>query len=292
MLQPLRVLKTLRGSGHKIAQIIFCNPLYRNFKSFASAYFMKQISNLPYIFRHKLGNKSVFSKKPGLLITQKFSSACLSVCFCFVMLVLLTAFSGNSHRSEKTFFIRNAEIAESLTGSARDFPKYTSQIINLANQNAQATRPKAVGQLSELIQEFPGKEYEEWVKWYTAQNPEAIDQAAEKIYDMIVKLRTAMEKIDKPLVKQWAENLILTQSYAGLRFQKSILKQIADAKKTSFRLANPDEEAKGIDGYIGEMPVSVKPVTYKSKPMLPEQIEVKIIYYEKKKSGIKVFYDF
>jgi len=212
--------------------------------------------------------------------------------FYAVILLLSAVLSGSSHGAEKTFFIRNAEIAESVCGSARNFPKYTSQIINLANQNAQATRPKAVGQMSELMQQFPGKEYEEWVQWYTAQKPEAIDQATEKIYEMIVKLRTAMEKIDKALVRQWVENLILTQSYAGLRFQESILKQIADAKKTSFRLANPEEEAKGIDGYIGEMPVSVKPVTYKSKPMLPEQIEVKIIYYEKKKSGIKVFYDF
>ncbi len=210
----------------------------------------------------------------------------------FVILLLSAALAGSSHGAEKTFFIRNAEIAESLSGSARDFPKYTSQIINLANQNAQATRPKTVGQMSELIQEFPGREYEEWVQWYTAQKPEAIDQASEKIYDMIVKLRRAMEDIDKALVKKWVENLILTQSYAGQRFQKSILKQIADTKKTDFRLANPEEESKGIDGYIGDIPVSVKPVTYKSKPMLPEQIEVKIIYYEKKKSGIKVFYDF
>ncbi|MGE0087514.1 MAG: MjaI family restriction endonuclease [Desulfococcaceae bacterium] len=210
----------------------------------------------------------------------------------FVILTLAAAFSGNSHGAEKIFFIRNAEIAASLRGAAPDFPKYTGQILNLANQNAQATRPKTVGQISELIQQFPGREYEEWVRWYTAQKPEAVDQATEKIYDMIVKLRRAMEDIDKALVKKWVENLILTQSYAGLRFQKSILKQIADTKKTDFRLANPEEESKGIDGYIGDMPVSVKPVTYKSKPMLPEQIEVKIIYYEKKKHGIKVFYDF
>ncbi len=210
----------------------------------------------------------------------------------FLFIVLLLSGRDCIHAAEKTFFIRNHDIAHDVSGSAPDFPKYSTQIMNLANQNAQATRPKTVGQISELIQEFPGREYEEWVQWYTAQKPQAIDQAAEKIYDMIVKLRRAAEEIDKALVKKWVEHLVLTQSYGGLRFQKSILKQIADAKKTSFRLATPDEESKGIDGYIGAMPVSVKPVSYKSKPMLPEEIEVKIIYYEKKKNGLKVFWDF
>ena len=34
-----------------------------------------------------------------------------------------------------------------------NFPKYTTQIINQASQNMQATRPKVVGQMSELIQQ-------------------------------------------------------------------------------------------------------------------------------------------
>ena len=31
------------------------------------------------------------------------------------------------------------------------FPKYTTQLMNLANQTAQGTRPKVVGQMSELF---------------------------------------------------------------------------------------------------------------------------------------------
>ncbi len=38
-----------------------------------------------------------------------------------------------------------------------EFPKYTTQLMNLANQNSQGTRPKVVGQMSDLIQEFDGK---------------------------------------------------------------------------------------------------------------------------------------
>ncbi len=43
------------------------------------------------------------------------------------------------------FKIKNAELAEAVSQKQYAFPKYTSQIINLANQNAQGTRPRVVG---------------------------------------------------------------------------------------------------------------------------------------------------
>ena len=52
--------------------------------------------------------------------------------------------------------ITNQELAADLSGCALAFPKYTTQLMNLANQNAQGTRPSVVGQMSELIQEFKG----------------------------------------------------------------------------------------------------------------------------------------
>jgi hypothetical protein len=38
-----------------------------------------------------------------------------------------------------------------------EFPKYTTQIMNTANQNAQATRPRVVGQMSEIVEEYKRK---------------------------------------------------------------------------------------------------------------------------------------
>jgi len=45
--------------------------------------------------------------------------------------------------------IKNQEVIEDVVGGIADFPKYTTQLINLANQNAAGTRPKVVGQMSE-----------------------------------------------------------------------------------------------------------------------------------------------
>ena len=62
--------------------------------------------------------------------------------------------------------IKNSQITQDVVGKVVEFPKYTTQIINLANQNAQGTRPKVVGQMSELIKQFPEQSYEDWVRWY------------------------------------------------------------------------------------------------------------------------------
>ena len=92
--------------------------------------------------------------------------------------------------------INNQELIKELIGEVKDFPKYTTQIINLANQNAQGTRPRVVGQLSELIQECPKKTYEGWKRWYLEKYPDAIKNAAQKINEMITNLKEAIKLID------------------------------------------------------------------------------------------------
>ena len=188
--------------------------------------------------------------------------------------------------------IENDELTQDLVGKTIEFPKYTTQLMNLANSNAQGTRPRVVGQMTELIQEFGGKKYDDWVIWYQQQMPNAINNATDKIYSMIQNLQTAITLIDRNMVEKWAKDLILTKTFVGLCFQESILKKIASMKHTSYRLATPEEESTGIDGYVGDVPVSVKPLTYKTKKMYGEQIEAYIIYYDKKKDGITIEFDF
>lgn len=187
--------------------------------------------------------------------------------------------------------IPNAEVQELLSNKVFQYPKYTTQIMNLANQNAQGTRPNIVGQMSDLIQNFGAGSMDEWEKWYLEKHPEAIDVATERVFNMIELLKTSIARIDKNTVRQWVEELVIVKTYSGLKFQEAILKKVATYKGTNYRLATPNEEAQGIDGYVGEQPVSIKPNTYAAMNELPEQIQVPIIFYEKKKPEIVVEFD-
>jgi hypothetical protein len=184
--------------------------------------------------------------------------------------------------------IKNEELIQELIGEIKEFPRYTTQILNLSNQNSQGTRPRVVGQLSELIKECPEKTYEGWKNWYLAKHPKAIENASEKINEMVNNLKEAIQKIDKTMVKKWVEDLVLEKTFIGLRFQEAILKKIANIKKVEYRLSTPQEESRGIDGFIGDDAISIKPITYKTKNSLRENIEAKIIYYDKTKSGLNI----
>lgn len=187
--------------------------------------------------------------------------------------------------------MRNEEITQWLDADVVSFPKYATQLINLANQNAQGTRPEVVGQMSELIQEFRGRKLEEWEKWYLSRHPEALEKAKTKIMQMIENFKQVITKIDEEMIKAWVKDLVIVKTFIGLKFQEAILKRVATHTGKSYRISDPEEEAKGIDGYIGDSPVSIKPQTYESKQMLPESIGVQIIYYDKAKDGINIFFN-
>ncbi|MCK4319969.1 MjaI family restriction endonuclease [Candidatus Micrarchaeota archaeon] len=182
------------------------------------------------------------------------------------------------------------EIRRYLDIETPEFSKYVAPMVNLANQYAQGTRPKVVGQMSDLIQQFSGKTLSEWEKWYLEQKPDAIRNATEKILQMLENLKDAINKIDKTMVEQWVKDLVIVKTFIGLRFQEAILKKGAEIKEVNYRLSEPDEESKGIDGYVGEIPVSIKPHTYEVKASLPEHIDTKIIHYRKIDDGIEVDY--
>ena len=187
--------------------------------------------------------------------------------------------------------ISNGDVESLSNAPVYTFPKYTTQIINLVNGNAQGTRPDVVGQMSDLIQEFDGKSIDEWIAWYTEKQPNAVENATDKVYSMFLQMKEAAELIDKDMIQNWVKDLVYTKTYCGLKFQEAIISFLAKQQNVDYRPANPEEEALGIDGFIGKQPVSIKPDTYDSKEkILPEHIDIPIITYEKKKGYITIHY--
>ena len=188
--------------------------------------------------------------------------------------------------------IKNNEVAALSNAPAYEFPKYTTQIINLANSDAQGTRPKVVGQMSELIQEFDGHTLSEWIEWYNEKHPEAVKTATDKIYSMFLELKEATGYIDREMVENWVKDLLYTKTFVGLKFQEAIISYIGKYLNLPYSLADISQESMGIDGTIGGKHISIKPMTYKvQSARLMEKIDVPIVYYEKKKDGIEIEFE-
>ena len=197
----------------------------------------------------------------------------------------------STFRKMKKVKISNSDIEKLSNASQYPFPKYATQIINLLNSNAQGTRPAVVGQMSELIQEFDGKTLEEWIEWYSSKQPDAVTKATDKIFNMYQLMSEAFAAIDRPMIEAWVKDLVYNKTYCGLKFQSAIIAFLAGQYNKDWRLANVEEEARGIDGFVGDTPVQIKSSTYKLEARLGENIEIPIVYYDKKKDGISIEFD-
>ena len=175
--------------------------------------------------------------------------------------------------------------------------KYIGSVLNLANGYSQATRPKNVGQMSELIKQFRKEadslgldvnSVDDWEKYYDGKDK--IDAAADKVWVMFQNIVENAKKTTKEDCREWVQDLVINKTHSGLQIQNDVLKSCADGK--SYRLANVEEEAKGIDGFIGDEPVSIKEKKYKNSINAgKEKIPYRIIYYTKTKKGVLKIYE-
>lgn len=190
------------------------------------------------------------------------------------------------------FQLSNVAIGSYNQTDKPKFPKYTSQLINWANQNAQGTRPRIVGKMSDLfpqfLQESTNPDIQEWGEWYNNAHPDAIENASRLIYTQIENLKTAIQLIDQSMVHEWVQDLVVNKTFNGMYVQKAILAEISRITNKPFKMATPEEESKGIDGFVGDVAYSIKPESYLVMKRLPESIPCKIAIYQKTKTGIHV----
>lgn len=181
------------------------------------------------------------------------------------------------------FTLRNASINKTNTPKKPTLPKYASTLLNQANRFSQATRPSNVGQMSDLFQEFMAssedKSISGWCEWYAEGHPDTIEKATQRLLSMIHGFRSVLNMIDEAMAYQWIEDLVITKTYEGLYVQTAILSSLAQQKGMNYRLATKQEEARGIDGYVGDTPYSIKPESYKLMDHLQDHIGVLMIYY-------------
>ena len=107
---------------------------------------------------------------------------------------------------------------------------------------------------------------------------------------MYETMKDAFNAITKDMVENWVKDLVYGKTYCGLRFQTAIISAIASQLNKEWHEATPEEEARGIDGFIGDKPLQIKSATYKLEARLSETIDVPIVYYDKKKDGINIEY--
>ncbi|HIC87586.1 MAG TPA: MjaI family restriction endonuclease, partial [Aquificae bacterium] len=129
-------------------------------------------------------------------------------------------------------------------------------------------------------------------KYYLANHKKQLDEATEKVWNMLQNLKESIEKIDKETIRNWVYDLVINKTAEGLIIQEFILKYLSNKFNKKYRLATPEEESKGIDGFIGDIPVQIKSKSYKMKTNVKnEKMNIFIIFYSKTNKYLIIEYD-
>lgn len=187
--------------------------------------------------------------------------------------------------------LSSAEIRKLLDAPLPKLPTYVSPILNLANRFASGTRPKVVGQMSELIQQFDGRTLDDWAAWYQERHPDAITEATRLIRSKLSEFKYIIDNITDEMIELWVKDLVLVKTFIGLKFQEAILKKVADATGQVYALASPEQEASGIDGLVGSHEVSIKPSSWKDQVIQRENLQGILIYYHKTDDGLEIEFE-
>jgi hypothetical protein len=188
------------------------------------------------------------------------------------------------------FEISDEERERICRGHVEDFPKYTTQILNLANQNAQSTRPRVVGDMNDLIEEFeekhPNGTFEDWKEFYLKEKEgeRKLDESSDKLLEMVKRIKDAMEKIEENMAERYIRDLVLYKTYTQIDHPEVIIKRTANQFQLDYEIGGDTY----IDGKIGDVPVRVVSMQEASGISTADNV-ARIVYKENKSNnGLEV----
>lgn len=108
----------------------------------------------------------------------------------------------------------------------------------------------------------PNHSLSEWEKWYKRHYPDALKKATDDAWKKFQEVRDKLSEVNRDQIEAWERDLIINKTYSGLMVQDAIIKHIAKELDVKSRLGDTNDEQKGTDGYINEIPVQIKADTY------------------------------
>lgn len=172
------------------------------------------------------------------------------------------------------------------------FPKNTKPILNIATQNAQCTRPAYVGSMKEYFTEFLnsdfGKSVEDWENFYKTEKDGVakIKAAVDRLHNYLNKMPLDHEVFTRKIAEDYILDLVINKTHYGMSGEYYAVLATAKYFDLPYRFSTAEEETQGIDAWIGDFPVQIKPHDSVAKHHVRNGADVDktlVVTYEAKK---------
>jgi hypothetical protein len=145
-----------------------------------------------------------------------------------------------------------------------EFPLNTKPILNIATQNSQCTRKKIVGSMKEMFIDFQasgaGMSVDDWETWYYANGgADKIQAATDKLYAYLNKMPLDHSVFTRELAQTYILDLVINKTHYGMSGEYYAVLATAKHFGLEHRFSTAEEESRGIDAWIGDKPVQIKP---------------------------------
>ena len=151
----------------------------------------------------------------------------------------------------------------------REWPTYSTQILNICNANGKGTTPKNIGSLKELWEQMRSEgirpSLENWFDYLNKHyGHEIVDGAAKRIWNMVQKMQQD-HIITKEMCHDYAMEVIYHKTALGMAHEEQAVMRAAEYFNSEYRFSTKEEEAQGIDAWICDTPVQIKPDDYEGR---------------------------
>ena len=168
----------------------------------------------------------------------------------------------------------------------RPWPKYYTQLLNVASSNSKAASPKNVGSVKEAFtkmreQGIPGT-LSNWIKFYNkTYGKDKLVAAADKIYTMLQKME--IKHISRDYCGEYIKELVYNKTQMGLGGEERAVIAVAGYYNLKYKFSTPQEESKGIDAWLvgknKDVPIQVKPQDNIKKSHVHNQVDTNYLLY-------------
>lgn len=158
-------------------------------------------------------------------------------------------------------------------------------ILNNAYNQSCNTGTKVLGDMSEITSQYDGGSYTDFLVYYADEwdGTERTNEATQRMADNIVnRIESVGGRIDEKVAFKWANQYVqymLVNSYRGFMDEARAIELVADEVDADWRVADSSKESEGVDGYIDERSVQVKPDSHNDLDINDYDADVLITYY-------------
>ena len=142
---------------------------------------------------------------------------------------------------------------------------------------------RCVGDMTKIVSSSKSKTIEEFRNEYlNSEYGYKFIKSRENYVDFINSRHMDNRYYTNEFIREYFERKVINESFVGIKNQNLICDYLAKKFNTTWKIATTVEDSNGIDAYIGDKPIQVKPISYSGNSS-------KFVYYDNQND--KIMYD-